>query len=294
MQVISFFSYKGGSGRTSLLYNTVPFLADELKATSEEPIIILDLDIDSKGLSFLLKGPNGVSSDINALHVLNRDAIITGCSMNKAKFFEKMLPVGKLLGLGEARESIVLFISANNITKYMQENTFDSKNFELDYFVAICARMNCKALILDNPAGAQLSGDLALSVSDKIVTVMRITRQFREGTVEFIREAGERFSGKQFIVVPNVVPRDSNNYSIEKILKSIEAGIKDVENDENEYNLDLFTQGNRGINEVNLFKFEEVNLRRKLESGYAALEEDENRAMEMYKKLAWVLADENS
>lgn len=294
MQVISFFSYKGGSGRTSLLYNTVPFLADELKATSEEPIIILDLDIDSKGLSFLLKGPNGVSSDINALHVLNRDAIITGCSMNKAKFFEKMLPVGKLLGLGEARESSVLFISANNITKYMQENTFDSKNFELDYFVAICARMNCKALILDNPAGAQLSGDLALSVSDKIVTVMRITRQFREGTVEFIREAGERFSGKQFIVVPNVVPRDSNNYSIEKILKSIEAGIKDVENDENEYNLDLFTQGNRGINEVNLFKFEEVNLRRKLESGYAALEEDENRAMEMYKKLAWVLADENS
>lgn len=294
MQVISFFSYKGGSGRTSLLYNTVPFLADELKATSEEPIIILDLDIDSKGLSFLLKGPNGVSSDINALHVLNRDAIITGCSMNKAKFFEKMLPVGKLLGLGEARESSVLFISANNITKYMQENTFDSKNFELDYFVAICARMNCKALILDNPAGAQLSGDLALSVSDKIVTVMRITRQFREGTVEFIREAGERFSGKQFIIVPNVVPRDSNNYSIEKILKSIEAGIKDVENDENEYNLDLFTQGNRGINEVNLFKFEEVNLRRKLESGYAALEEDENRAMEMYKKLAWVLADENS
>lgn len=294
MQVISFFSYKGGSGRTSLLYNTVPFLADEFKATSEEPIIILDLDIDSKGLSFLLKGPNGVSSDINALHVLNRDAIITGCSMNKAKFFEKMLPVGKLLGLGEARESSVLFISANNITKYMQENTFDSKNFELDYFVAICARMNCKALILDNPAGAQLSGDLALSVSDKIVTVMRITRQFREGTVEFIREAGERFSGKQFIIVPNVVPRDSNNYSIEKILKSIEAGIKDVENDENEYNLDLFTQGNRGINEVNLFKFEEVNLRRKLESGYAALEEDENRAMEMYKKLAWVLADENS
>ena len=94
--------------------------------------------------------------------------------------------------------------------------------------------------------------------------------------------------------MPNVVPRDSNNYSIEKILKSIEAGIKDVENDENEYNLDLFTQGNRGINEVNLFKFEEVNLRRKLESGYAALEEDENRAMEMYKKLAWVLADENS
>lgn len=294
MQVISFFSYKGGSGRTSLLYNTVPFLADELKATSEEPIIILDLDIDSKGLSFLLKGPNGVSSDINALHVLNRDAIITGCSMNKAKFFEKMLPVGKLLGLGEARETSVLFISANNIAKYMQENTFDSKNFELDYFVAICARMNCKALILDNPAGAQLSGDLALSVSDKIVTVMRITRQFREGTFEFIREAGERFSGKQFIVVPNVVPRDSNNYSIEKILKSIEAGIKDVENDENEYNLDLFTQGNRGINEVNLFKFEEVNLRRKLESGYAALEEDESRAMEMYKKLAWVLADENS
>ena len=53
MKNISFFSYKGGAGRTSLLFNTLPFLAQNLGATNTEPIIVLDLDIDSKGLSFL-------------------------------------------------------------------------------------------------------------------------------------------------------------------------------------------------------------------------------------------------
>ena len=48
MKKITFFSFKGGSGRTSLLYNTLPFLANELKASPEEPIVVIDLDIDSK------------------------------------------------------------------------------------------------------------------------------------------------------------------------------------------------------------------------------------------------------
>lgn len=56
MKKITFFSFKGGSGRTSLLYNTLPFLANELKASPEEPIVVIDLDIDSKGLSLLFEG----------------------------------------------------------------------------------------------------------------------------------------------------------------------------------------------------------------------------------------------
>ena len=54
MKTISFFSYKGGAGRSSILYNTISFLAKELNATSEHPIVVMDLDIDSKGLSYLL------------------------------------------------------------------------------------------------------------------------------------------------------------------------------------------------------------------------------------------------
>ena len=52
--IISFFSYKGGAGRTSLLLNTLPLIAKELNASADEPIVVADLDIDSKGLSFLL------------------------------------------------------------------------------------------------------------------------------------------------------------------------------------------------------------------------------------------------
>ena len=44
MLQVSFFSYKGGAGRTSMLFNTASYLADELGATPDEPIVIIDLD----------------------------------------------------------------------------------------------------------------------------------------------------------------------------------------------------------------------------------------------------------
>ena len=66
MTNISFFSYKGGAGRTSLLYNVIPFMADKLGATEKEPIIVIDLDIDSKGLTYLIDR----DCDINSVQVL--------------------------------------------------------------------------------------------------------------------------------------------------------------------------------------------------------------------------------
>ena len=54
MKKIAYFSYKGGAGRSSLAYNTIPLLADALNATAENPIVLIDLDVDSAGLTFLL------------------------------------------------------------------------------------------------------------------------------------------------------------------------------------------------------------------------------------------------
>ena len=53
MKTISFFSYKGGSGRSSLIYNVLPFLADKLNPTPQNPIVLFDMDIDSMGLTYL-------------------------------------------------------------------------------------------------------------------------------------------------------------------------------------------------------------------------------------------------
>ncbi|MEG2454563.1 MAG: hypothetical protein RSB20_06820, partial [Clostridia bacterium] len=99
MKNISFFSYKGGSGRTSILYNTIPFLVKELGATETEPIILMDLDIDSKGLSYLL----AEKSKINTIQILKGcdyvNTINRNMSIQEHPFFKNLSPVGCLFGL---------------------------------------------------------------------------------------------------------------------------------------------------------------------------------------------------
>ena len=59
MKTISFFSYKGGAGRSTLAYNVIPILAAEyIQPTAESPIIVVDTDVDSCGMSYLLKVEN--------------------------------------------------------------------------------------------------------------------------------------------------------------------------------------------------------------------------------------------
>ena len=59
--VISMYSFKGGAGRTVCTANLAPRLAAALETTSEMPLLMLDLDLDSSGLTILLS--EGIPSD---------------------------------------------------------------------------------------------------------------------------------------------------------------------------------------------------------------------------------------
>ena len=187
MLKVSFFSYKGGAGRTSMLYNTVSYLVDELQATPENPIVLIDLDIDSKGLSYLLTNDIDTSEKLNAIQVLKRANIITDMFVTKDEFFRMMIPVGSLFGLPSNYNRAVLFVTGHSNDTLNVSGNYDGANVDLNGFVRRLEKFGCKALVMDNPAGGQLSADVALRTSDKIVIVMRITKQFREGTEEFLR-----------------------------------------------------------------------------------------------------------
>lgn len=282
MKVISYFSYKGGSGRTSLLYNTLPYIAQDLGATPEEPIIVMDLDIDSKGLSFLFRD-NHNPNNLNAIDVLNGDIDIY---QDKISFFKKLQPIGEEVGLDSTQNDAILFITADT-DKYLDdqnETNFDSSNASLRSILKLCKDKNCKALILDNPAGGQLSGDFALSASNKIVTCLRITSQFRSGTLEFLRNKSNRFKGKEYIIVPNAVPKGNNKLSPTNNIELIKKGIQQID-DENIYNLSMIENEENGINEVERFKFFETNLAKLAKDG-ETLASDETEAVRKYKKLS--------
>ena len=48
----TFYSYKGGSGRTTTLLNTTKHLIDEMGACPEKPILLIDSDLESAGLTY--------------------------------------------------------------------------------------------------------------------------------------------------------------------------------------------------------------------------------------------------
>ncbi|MBE6659820.1 MAG: hypothetical protein E7605_00255 [Ruminococcaceae bacterium] len=54
----TFYSYKGGSGRSTTAINTVRHLADVLKASPEHPILLVDTDLESAGLTYFFNTGN--------------------------------------------------------------------------------------------------------------------------------------------------------------------------------------------------------------------------------------------
>lgn len=290
---ISFFSYKGGAGRTSLLFNTLPFLAENLNATEREPIIVIDLDLDSKGLSYLVDRRSG----INAIQVLKGDNAIGYrqlCNIQEHPFFSRLVPIGAMVGLNPNLDRSILFVSAHakEGARYLTENgnNYDDGNISLSSLNKICRIFNCKALIMDTPAGNQLTAEKSLSIAHKIVLAMRITRQFRKGSEEFLQEKSSEFAGKEYIIVPNAVPNTNGTiFNLQSIMSNIALLAKNAIGDSGKLNLTLLDAG--GVNEVNLFKFQEESLRR--EAAGRALAEDEKKALEMYKLLAEVLVNEN-
>jgi len=290
---VSFFSYKGGSGRTSLLFNTLPYLANELNATNREPIIVIDLDIDSKGFSYLIDR----TSLFNSIQVLRGGDSIGFRSretdIGKHPFFKGLVPIGYDIGLPREASRSVLFVSAKATTetnKYLSNSdNFDAANVSLRDLNRMCQDLNCKAIVMDAPAGEQVACKAALSISKKIVTVMRITRQFRLGTYDFLREKNSDFSNKEFIITPNVVPREGNrSYIIEQFMDEICKRTGECLVGNNKLNLDMLADGMNGINEVNLFKFEEKSLYK--EKQIRELLDDEKEASEKYHKLAKEIA----
>ena len=289
MKKVSFFSYKGGAGRTSMLFNTVSYLVEELQATPENPIVVIDPDIDSKGLSYLLSNEYDVSGKLNAIQVLKHSSAVTDMFMSKDDFFRMMIPVGSLFGLKSVNNRAVLFITAHSDDMLSVNGNYDSPSVELESFARKLARFGCKALVMDNPAGGQLSADVALQCSDKIVVVMRITKQFREGTAEFFRKK-KNYDNKEYIVVPNAVPSDEGTiYSVGNIMRRIKNDLTVAAQAQHDtVNTRLIDE--KGIHEIRLFKFEETNLCVKNRDD--ALEQDEIEAVKKYQILAKEIAND--
>jgi len=221
---VSFYSYKGGAGRSTTSWNTIQRLVALMEPTAKEPFVIVDTDTESAGSTFLYEAEDDFSKDdgVNYQSVQRRimdstEKIFKNDS-DKEKFFLGMKSVGKFFGLPGAKENAVLLIGANIDRK---KNEFDStggpegqaqiKNFSRNILVA-CRACGAKALFFDTPSGTQFLARKSIELSEIIVCCMRPTTQFRKGTksqlINFIKEDNEAEYEKKYILTPTVICMD--------------------------------------------------------------------------------------
>lgn len=72
----TFYSYKGGSGRSTALLNTVKYLVRDLKADSEHPILLVDADLESAGLTYYFGCHSKFTGDLNTASAMNRSTAL--------------------------------------------------------------------------------------------------------------------------------------------------------------------------------------------------------------------------
>lgn len=286
MKIISCFSYKGGAGRTTLLLNVTPYLAKDLNATEEKPLVLIDMDVDSCGLTYFFDLVNNANIDrINTQSFFgNYGSIPKDDDVESAlehKLFTGLFAVGKWFGLPDRA---VLCLPAMPGSA-LGTNNYDGNSSKVQEFLEECDGICC-GVVFDSAVGNQLTAGWSLSFSSEIICCMRPTKQFRDGTIRFFRDYNERNTGKRVIVVPNVVPTeplviDGNAYP-EYAKSEIIKGFQSM-SPHNEYDLTMLKDGIFGVPKIDRFMWQEGVLK------MSDVKPAEQEALERYRKISAVV-----
>ena len=292
MKTITFYSYKGGAGRSSTTLNTLPYLVESMRASANAPIIVLDMDLDSAGMTYLLgldvhfKGRYDVKSFLMGDESWS-DA--PAGSLAEHEFYQKLVPVGETLGV---ENEAVLFLGVDD-AKLVDNNQMDgTKEGVFNKLRRFCRKNGIKAVVIDSSAGDQFSAVLSTGAADDIVCCMRPTMQFRIGTFNYLHRLSEKTQDKRIVLLPTVVPSTDKEIDgemqREKAIKNICARVEDL--DMRMVRTDFVTEDCLGINEVERFKWKEGVLYKIGQT--SELTADEKEATRRYSKLARILAED--
>lgn len=294
MKIISCFSYKGGAGRSTLAYNVIPFLADALGASAEHPLVLVDMDIDSCGLTFLYNLADKVHPQYNVQHLFGDGVIPTDNEpVTKHDLFTHMKPVGEIYKR-EAGDILCLPAMPSN-SLGGQSNNYDGDSDRFQKFLVECKKVGCCGVLLDSAVGDQLTALWSNDFASHIMCCMRPTKQFREGTKRFFDQFDQEYDGKKIIMIPNVVPTeevvlDGVQYPQHAQAQILDAFNENVDRGYNTYIMEMVEGDTFGVPKIDRFMWHEGILNNlKAEE----LTDNEKLALTRYKRIAAIIARED-
>lgn len=285
----TFHSYKGGACRTSTCLNTLPFLADMLEATPERPLLVIDADLESQGLTYLFGLAQNFRSGNRAY---DTKELLSGNALTNYR--EKCIPVGEKLGL---ENESVWFLGVDDTKPFSAQ----VQGGQVQEKLAMLESQPFCGVIYDTASGDQFSATVTNKDSQVIVCCMRPTRQFSVGTTNFLTRVGREwitmgdYQIRRVILLPTAVPRTSISINGEDQYTAVKTNIN---NDISKFSWAVcqeFTNDECfGIPEVERFKWREDVLYVLNKEGKLNGEEDALLALERYEKLAEVIIEEGN
>lgn len=309
MKTISFFSYKGGAGRSTLAFNVIPILArDYFQPTAESPMIVVDTDVDSCGMSYLLDAEDKVTNDNCIQHLLgNPFSTRRYDSIEDHPFLSKLIPVGNAYGYPDNDAILLLPAMDNkNISKDGKSNYAEAggPSFmeSMRGFLDVCDDcFDVPAVIFDSSVGNTALANISNEMANIIVCVMRPTIQFVNGTRRYLTglEDGEKLTGggKEIVLVPNVIPDKEitignsvyPDAAVDKIVNTFVNSNTFKNSPNNNYHLDMLDPDEFGIPMVDSFMYVEGQLLNK-KKFYG----NEEIVLGRYRKLARIINEIDS
>ena len=267
MIVVSFHPYKGGSCRTSTCINTIPYLSKKLQASEKEPILVIDTDIDSQGMTYFFNAQddfgNYDTKDLLIGRLPGRNK--KDCSPSEHELFSKYcMPIGRKLGVDD---KAVFFLGINDKKEFAAQDMVGRVDNALMSLYLLCKEIGVKAIVFDTAAGDQFAARATIKASNVMVCCMRPTKQFRIGTKRFLNRLKDNIIDDTLqqttvILLPTAVPThdisikgtDQRSHSLEVINDNFQS-IPYISKA-------FLTEEQFGIPEIERFKWQETCLNR--------------------------------
>jgi len=285
-KVVSFYSFKGGAGRTLCTVNVTRHLAKRLGATERNPILLMDMDLDSAGLTLLMEHYDTFEgSPWNTSKMVTGELNLNIIKVSEAFFSEGMVDLSARMGMAE---KTVRFVGAEAVGRESAVPVLGDAIEWMQFLLEDCGKRGVVSVVIDSASGRQDSALLCHSISDVVVYCCRITDQFLIGTglqLEFLIEKtlaeGERVPN--IILLPVAVPNATEKWQSERYKGCMLQLAGLVHKFEQKAHIQLIKEG---IGEVEAFKWIESIL---LED--EALPADQQAALRAYESLAGAIAD---
>lgn len=286
-KVISLYSFKGGAGRTLCTANLVGLLAREIGASEASPILLLDMDLDSAGLTILLEQTDAFEGKRwNLSNILNgkfsfRDT--DNLSQLKAR------GVQDVSARVDAPKGSVLFIGAEPVGHEISEARKGIMDDQMVELLEYCGLQGISTLVIDCASGLQQIANLTRRFSDVIIYCSRLTNQFLWGTTRelkiFVSDCQREGSGiPSIVLLPVAVPKSRDDFK-----ECFDASMMELRRLEMDLQDTTGTYLHEsGVCEVESFKWVEtvLSLRAAVDAEKTALSADEESALGSFRQLA--------